>query len=74
MVVRWIRGAIAQAEKRVRRIQGWRNIKKLVRVLDAAGDIRGRLHRVLPKINQPSRRSEKINRARDNPHIALNSD
>ena len=31
---------------------------------------RRRLHSASPKINQPSRRSEKINSGRDNPEIS----
>jgi hypothetical protein len=35
MVVRWVSGAIVEAEKKFRRVQGWREIEKLVRALDA---------------------------------------
>ena len=35
MVVRWVSAAIVEAEKKFRRVQGWRDIKKLVRALDA---------------------------------------
>jgi len=31
MVVRWVSAAIVEAEKKFRRVQGWRNIEKLVR-------------------------------------------
>ncbi len=34
MVVRWIGAAIVEAEKKFRRVQGWRDIEKLVRALD----------------------------------------
>ena len=33
MVVRWISAAIVEAEKKFRRVQGWRDIEKLVRAL-----------------------------------------
>ena len=33
MVVRWVGGAIVEAEKKFRRVQGWRDIEKLVRAL-----------------------------------------
>ena len=33
MVVRWVSAAIVEAEKKFRRVQGWQDIKKLVRVL-----------------------------------------
>ena len=33
MVVRWVSTAILEAEKKFRRVQGWRDIEKLVRVL-----------------------------------------
>ncbi len=33
MVVRWLSAAIVEAEKKFRRVQGWRNIEKLVRAL-----------------------------------------
>jgi hypothetical protein len=35
MVVRWVSAAIVEAEKKFRRIQGWREIKKLVQALTA---------------------------------------
>jgi len=35
MVVRWVSAAIVEAEKKFRRVQGWRDIQKLVRVLTA---------------------------------------
>ena len=35
MVVRWVSAAIVDAEKKFRRIQGWRDIEKLVRALEA---------------------------------------
>jgi putative transposase len=35
MVVRWVSAAIVEAEKRFRRVQGWRDIEKLVRALEA---------------------------------------
>jgi transposase-like protein len=35
MVVRWVSAAIVEAEKKFRRVQGWREIEKLVRALDA---------------------------------------
>ena len=34
MVVRWVSAAIVEAEKKFRRVQGWRDIQKLVRALD----------------------------------------
>ena len=34
MVVRWVSAAIVEAEKKFRRVQGWREIEKLVRALD----------------------------------------
>ncbi len=34
MVVRWVSAAIVEAEKKFRRVQGWRDIGKLVRALD----------------------------------------
>jgi putative transposase len=33
MVVRWVSAAIAEAEKKFRRVQGWRDIEKLSRAL-----------------------------------------
>jgi putative transposase len=41
MVVRWVSAAIVEAEKKFRRVQGWRDIEKLVRVLDALEDKQG---------------------------------
>ena len=35
MVVRWVSAAIVEAEKKFRRVQGWRDIEKLVRALEA---------------------------------------
>jgi transposase-like protein len=35
MVVRWVSAAIVEAEEKFRRVQGWRDIEKLVRSLDA---------------------------------------
>ncbi len=35
MVVRWVSAAIVEAEKKFRRVQGWRDIKKLVQALKA---------------------------------------
>ncbi len=34
MVVRWVSAAIVEAEKKFRRVQGWRDIEKLVRALE----------------------------------------
>jgi putative transposase len=34
MVVRWVSAAIVEAEKKFRRVQGWRDIQKLVRALE----------------------------------------
>jgi transposase-like protein len=34
MVVRWVSAAIVEAEKKFRRVQGWRDIEKLVSVLN----------------------------------------
>ena len=34
MVVRWVSAAIVEAEKKFRRVQGWRDIEKLVTALD----------------------------------------
>ena len=34
MVVRWVSAAIVEAEKKFRRVQGWRDIEKLVKALD----------------------------------------
>jgi len=34
MVVRWVSAAIVEAEKKFRRVQGWRDIEKLVTVLN----------------------------------------
>ena len=33
MVVRWVSAAIVEAEKKSRRVQGWRDIEKLIRTL-----------------------------------------
>jgi hypothetical protein len=33
MAVRWVSAAIVEAEKKFRRVQGWRDIEKLVRAL-----------------------------------------
>ena len=35
MVIRWVSAAIVEAEKKFRRVQGWRDIKKLVQALTA---------------------------------------
>jgi len=35
MVIRWVSAAIVEAEKNFRRIQGWRDIEKLIRSLEA---------------------------------------
>ena len=35
MVVRWVSAAIVEAEKKFRRVQGWQDIKKLIRALTA---------------------------------------
>jgi transposase-like protein len=35
MVIRWVSAAIVEAEKKFRRVQGWRDIKKLIRALEA---------------------------------------
>ena len=35
MVVRWVSAAIVEAEKKFRRVQGWRDIEKLIRALEA---------------------------------------
>ena len=35
MVVRWVSAAILEAEKNFRRVQGWRDIEKLIRALEA---------------------------------------
>ena len=35
MVVRWVSAAIVEAEKKFRRVHGWRDIKKLVTALSA---------------------------------------
>ena len=34
MVVRWVSAAIVEAEKKFRRVQGWRDIEKLVTSLN----------------------------------------
>ena len=34
MVLRWVSAAIVEAEKKFRRVHGWRDIEKLVRALD----------------------------------------
>jgi len=36
MVIRWVTAAIVEAEKKFRRVQGWRDIEKLIRALDAS--------------------------------------
>ncbi len=41
MVVRWVSAAIVEAEKKFRRVQGWRDIKKLVRALALIEDKEG---------------------------------
>ena len=35
MVIRWVSAAIVEAEKKFRRVQGWRDIKRLIRALEA---------------------------------------
>ncbi len=35
MVVRWVGAAILEAEKNFRRVQGWRDIEKLIQALNA---------------------------------------
>ena len=35
MVIRWVSAAILEAEKNFRRVQGWRDIEKLVTALKA---------------------------------------
>ncbi len=34
MVLRWVSAAIVEAEKKFRRVQGWRDIERLVRALN----------------------------------------
>ncbi len=38
MVVRWVSAAIVEAEKKFRRVQGWRDIEKLVTALEVLED------------------------------------
>ncbi len=38
MVVRWVSAAIVEAEKKFRRVQGWRDIEKLVRAVALTED------------------------------------
>lgn len=38
MVVRWVSAGIVEAEKKFRRVQGWRDIEKLMRALDLFED------------------------------------
>ncbi len=38
MVVRWVSAAIVEAEKKFRRVHGWRDIEKLVRALALTED------------------------------------
>ncbi len=38
MVVRWASAEIVEAEKKFRRVQGWRDIEKLVRALTLLED------------------------------------
>ena len=38
MVVRWVSAGIVAAEKKFRRVQGWRDIEQLVRALDLFED------------------------------------
>ena len=38
MVVRWVSAAIVEAEEKFRRVQGWRDIEKLVRALALIAD------------------------------------
>ncbi len=33
MVVRWVSAVVVEAEKKFRRVQGWRDIQKFVRAL-----------------------------------------
>ena len=35
MVVRWVSAAIVESEKKFRRVQGWRDIEKLITALKA---------------------------------------
>ena len=35
MVVRWVSAGIVEAEKKFRRVQGWRDIERLARALEA---------------------------------------
>jgi hypothetical protein len=66
MVVRWTSAAIAEAEKKFRRVQGWRDIKTLITAPtefehnEEAGAERVAL------TETASRHSEKINSGRDN--------
>ena len=34
MVVRWVSAAIVEAEKKFRRVQGWRDLEKFIRALE----------------------------------------
>ncbi len=36
MVIRWVSAAILEAERKFRRVQGWRDIEKLIRALEAS--------------------------------------
>jgi hypothetical protein len=69
MVVRWVSAAIVEAEKKFRRVQGWRDIEKLVTVLT---DLEAKEEAAAQRIAQDStlsRRSEKIHSERDNPGL-----
>ncbi len=41
MVVRWVSAAIVEAEKKFRRVQGWRDIEKLIPALEASQQEQG---------------------------------
>ena len=50
MVVRWVRAAIQEAEKKFRRVQGYRDIKKLTKALKGSRPKTRRLQSASPKI------------------------
>ena len=73
MVVRWVSAAIVEAEKKFRRVQGWRDIEKLVRALALLEDKEEATAERVAWDRTRSRRSVKINSARDNPRVGLRS-
>jgi hypothetical protein len=52
MVVRWVGAAIVEAEKKFRRVKGWRDIDKLIRALEAKEQKQEAIAGALPTLDR----------------------